>query len=318
MEKLTLALISGGTSSERQVSLSSGDQVFDALNKEKYRILRYDPKTDLGQLVADAGRIDVALIILHGPMGEDGTIQGLLELLNIPYQGSGVLGSALAMNKLAAKHLFEKANIPTPAYVSYQKGAAIDADNVIATLGLPIVVKPASGGSSIGMSIVKSKDTLYGAIENAFLYGNTVLLEAYIQGIELTCAVIGNDSLTALPPIEIIPDKTHDFFNYEAKYTPGLTTEICPARIDSALTEKVQTYAKAAHSALYCRGYSRTDMILRDRDLFVIETNTIPGMTETSLLPKSAQTAGINFSQLLDMLIELSLSDHENKRRIDR
>lgn len=311
MNKLTLALISGGTSSERLVSLSSGKQVYNALDKEKYRILQYDPKTDLNKLVADAGEIDTALIILHGPNGEDGTIQGLLDLLNIPYQGSGVLGSALAMNKLASKKMYEKADLPIPAFESARKGAFIDIDRIINRLGLPLVVKPASGGSSIGMSIVKTRECMPEALEKAFAQGSDLLIETYIPGIEITCGVIGNDELRALPLVEIIPDKNHDFFDYEAKYTPGLTTEICPARIDDALTEKAQTLAKAAHTALFCRGYSRTDMILNGKDIFVIETNTIPGMTQTSLLPKSAQAAGIDFPKLLDMLIELSLSDHK-------
>lgn len=315
MDKLTLALISGGTSSERQVSLASGDQVYEALDKEKYRILRYDPKTDLGKLITDAPEIDIALIILHGPMGEDGTIQGMLDLLNIPYQGSGVLGSALAMNKLAAKQLYEKANLPVPPYVALQQGDDVDPDRVIAKLGLPIVVKPAVGGSSIGMSIVKEKEAFQAALEKAFLHDQRVILETFISGVELTGGVIGNDALISLPLVEIIPGKDHDFFDYEAKYTPGLTTEICPARIDDALTEKAQAYARAAHAALFCRGYSRTDMILQGRDLFVIETNTIPGMTQTSLLPKSALSAGIGFTRLLDMLIELSLEDHQQRQR---
>lgn len=314
MNKLTLALIYGGTSSERQVSLASGGQVYEALDKEKYHIRCYDPKTDLGKLVTDAPDIHVALIILHGPMGEDGTIQGMLDLLDIPYQGSGVLGSALAMNKLASKQMYEKANLPTPSYAAVQKGDDVDINLIIAQLGLPIVVKPAVGGSSIGMSIVKSRETFQEALEKAFSHGQTVILETFISGVELTGAVIGNDELTALPLIEIIPDKNHEFFDYEAKYTPGLTTEICPARIDEALTEKAKGYARTAHAALFCRGYSRTDMILKGRDLFVIETNTIPGMTKTSLLPQSARSAGIDFTRLLDMLIELSLSDHQKKQ----
>jgi D-alanine-D-alanine ligase len=314
MDKLTLALISGGTSSERQVSLASGGQVYEALDKEKYEIRRYDPKTDLGKLIADAPKIDIALIILHGPMGEDGTIQGMLDLLGIPYQGSGVLGSALAMNKLAAKHMYEKAGLPMPPYTALRKGDGLDVDRIIAHLGLPIVVKPAVGGSSIGMSIVNSKETFQEALDKAFAHGPSVILESFISGVELTSAIIGNDELTAFPLVEIIPDKNHAFFDYEAKYTPGLTTEICPARIDEELTQRAQAFGKAAHAALFCRGYSRTDMILRGRDLFVIETNTIPGMTQTSLLPKSAQTAGITFTRLLDMLIELSLADHQKRQ----
>jgi D-alanine-D-alanine ligase len=313
MNPLTLALICGGASAEREVSLKSGDQVQEALSKEKYRVRRYDPKTDLARLVADAPLIDVALIILHGPMGEDGTIQGLLDLLNIPYQGSGVLGSALAMNKVAAKRMYESVGLSVPPYRVLRRGETLDAKPCVAQLGLPLVVKPACCGSSIGMSLVRSEDALAGAIEAAFAHDHTLLLESFIGGIELTGAVIGNDELRALPLIEIVPDPHHDFFDYETKYTPGLAQEICPARIDDALTEKAQRSALLAHSALCCRGYSRTDMILRGTALFIIETNTIPGMTKTSLLPKSAQAAGIGFSELLDELIGLALADRRGQ-----
>ncbi len=174
-----------------------------------------------------------------------------------------------------------------------------------------MVVKPAEGGSSVGMSIVKTEDTLKSALKKAFEYDETVLIESYIKGIEITGGVIGNKDLQALPIIEIIPDEKHDFFDYEAKYTAGITQEICPARIDDSLTVQAQTYAKMAHHALSCKGYSRTDMILKDNDIYVLETNTIPGMTPTSLLPQAAEAAGLNFSQLLDRLIELGIERHK-------
>jgi D-alanine-D-alanine ligase len=310
MKKLTVALLSGGVSSEREVSLHSGDQVYEALDKKKYHVLRYDPKTDLPRLVNDASRIDIALIILHGPYGEDGTVQGLLELLNIPYQGSGVLGSALAMNKLATKKLYEKAGLPVPLYKIQAPDEELDVDTCVKQFGLPLVVKPVEGGSSVGMSIVRSAEDLKGALNHAFSFDDTGLIEAYIDGMELTAGVIGNKELEALPIIEIIPDDAHEFFDYEAKYTAGITQEICPARIDDELTLKAQSYAKIAHQALFCKGYSRTDMILKGRDIYVLETNTIPGMTATSLLPQAAQKAGINFSQLLDKLLELGLEAH--------
>jgi D-alanine-D-alanine ligase len=311
MKKLTVALLSGGISSEREVSLQSGDQVYEALDKDKYHILRYDPKTDLGQLVNDAPGIDIALIILHGPYGEDGTVQGLLDLLHIPYQGSGVLGSALAMNKTVTKKLYEKSGLPVPPYIIYDRDDNVDVDACIKQLGLPLVVKPVAGGSSVGMSIVRSKADLQGALDKAIVYDSAVMAESYIAGIELTGGVLGNKELEALPIIEIVPDQTREFFDYEAKYTPGVTQEICPARIDDELTLQVQSYAKIAHQTLYCRGYSRTDMILKDRKIYVLETNTIPGMTATSLLPQAAQVAGISFSKLMDKLIELGLEQHQ-------
>ena len=310
MKKLNLALLSGGISSEREVSLNSGDQVFEALDKEKYNILRYDPKTDLERLIADAPRIDAALIILHGPYGEDGTVQGLLDLLRIPYQGSGVLGSAVAMNKIASKQLYEKAGVPTPAYLVLRNGSDMNIDTCVSKFGFPMVVKPVESGSSVGMSIVRSEADFQPALDAAFAEDKTVLIEPYIEGIELTVGVIGNRDLEAFPVIEIVPDQDHEFFDYEAKYSAGITEEICPARIDAEMTAKAQSYAKLSHQALFCKGYSRTDMILKDRDIYVLETNTIPGMTATSLLPQAAAAAGLSFGRLLDRLIELSLEGY--------
>lgn len=311
MKKLTVALLSGGISTERDVSLRSGDQVFHALDKEKYLVKRYDPKHDIERLVADASTIDVALIILHGPYGEDGTIQGLLDLLQIPYQGSGVLGSALAMNKLASKKIYEQAGLPVPPYMEKKRKDGLDVEAFIDQLGLPLVIKPVKGGSSIGMSIAKSKTTLNEAFETAFQCDDEILVEKFIGGIELTGGVIGNDSPEALPIVEIIPDEKYDFFDYEAKYQTGATKEICPARIDPSISDKAQEYALKAHGALFCKGYSRTDFILKDNDLFILETNTIPGMTETSLLPLAAKAVGISFPQLLDKLIKLSIEGHD-------
>ena len=310
MKKLNLALLSGGISSEREVSLNSGDQVFEALDQEKYNILRYDPKTDLERLIADAPRIDAALIILHGPYGEDGTVQGLLDLLRIPYQGSGVLGSAVAMNKIASKQLYEKAGVPTPAYLVLRNGSDMNIDTCVSKFGFPMVVKPVESGSSVGMSIVRSQADFQPALDAAFAEDKTVLIEPYIEGIELTVGVIGNRDLEAFPVIEIVPDQDHEFFDYEAKYSAGITEEICPARIDAEMTARAQSYAKLAHQALFCKGYSRTDMILKDRDIYVLETNTIPGMTATSLLPQAAAAAGLSFGRLLDRLIELSLEGY--------
>ncbi len=319
MKKIRLALLSGGDSSEREVSLNSGRQVYEALDKNKYDILRYDPKTDLKQIVEDASSIDAALLILHGPNGEDGTVQGLLDLLKIPYQGAGVLGSALAMNKLASKKMYEQAGINVPPYTSFSKGdhLTIDAAQInswVEAIGLPIVVKPACAGSSVGMSIVKRKRDIAEvkaditrAVEKAFEFDSNVILEAYIRGVELTCGVLGNFEIEALPVIEIIPGKEYEFFDYNAKYLKGATEEICPARIDDAVRQRVQDYAIAAHKALFLRGYSRSDMILSNGELYLLETNTIPGMTATSLYPQSAQVAGYSFSSLLDRLIALAM-----------
>ena len=309
MKKLTVALLAGGVSSEREVSLHSGEQVYEALDKDKYNILKYDPQSDLARLIQDAPKIDIAMIILHGPFGEDGTVQGLLELLNIPYQGSGVLGSALAMNKSVTKQLYEKAGLPMLPYIVYDRDQSVDVAECADRIGLPMVVKPVEAGSSVGMSIVKSAAELQGALEKAGEFDNAILVESFIEGTELTAGVLGNKELEALPLIEIIPDESYEFFDYEAKYKAGATQEICPARISDELTRRAQDYAKIAHRTLFCKGYSRTDMILKDEELYVLETNTIPGMTATSLYPQAAQEAGMSFSQVLDRLIELGLEE---------
>ena len=306
-KKLTIALLSGGVSSEREVSLNSGRQVYEALDKDKYNVLRYDPQSDLPRLIAEAPGIDAALIILHGAYGEDGTVQGLLDLLGIPYQGSGVLGSAVAMNKLAAKRLYQQAGLPIPDFIIARRGSRLEHEDAVQRLGLPLVVKPVVGGSSVGVTIVRSPQELDCALETAYVHDPCALIETCIQGTEITGGVIGNDDLEALPIIEIIPDSNHPFFTYEAKYKAGATQEICPARIDAELTAKAQRLAMEAHRTLFCRGYSRTDMMLRERDIFILETNTIPGMTATSLLPQAAQKAGMDFGRLLDRLIALSL-----------
>jgi len=314
MTRLTVALLAGGVSSEREVSLNSGEQVFQALDKTRYEILRFDPATDLSRLVAESDRIDVALIVMHGPCGEDGTIQGLLDLLDIPYQGSGVLGSALAMDKPVAKQLFEKAGLTVPAYRVARAGDQSDPSAFADALGLPLVVKPAGAGSSVGMSIVGEQADLAAALDLAFAHDVAVLGEQYIPGREITGAVLGNDDPQALPLIEIIPAEGHAFFDYHAKYTPGASREICPAPIDATDTANCQSCALAAHKALCCQGYSRTDMMLHQGRVYVLETNTIPGMTATSLLPQAAARAGLSFTRLLDRLIEMGIEAHGRRR----
>ena len=311
MTKLNVALLSGGISSEREVSIKSGNQVYEALDKAKYDVTRYDPATDLGKLLADASGIDVAFIVLHGPYGEDGTVQGLLDLLHIPYQGSGVLGSALAIDKWSSKRLYKEAGLPVPPFEVFVRGRVYDTEALASQPGFPLVVKPRYGGSSIGTSIVQTLQQLPAAIDMAFEYGPHVILEVYLQGTEITGGVLGNDDLQLLPIVEVIPESGYTFFDYEAKYREGATREICPAPISQAISERAQSYAAAAHRALCCRGYSRTDMIIHDETVYVLETNTIPGMTPVSLFPLAAKTAGISFGQLLDRLIELALEDRE-------
>ncbi|MEW6660513.1 MAG: D-alanine--D-alanine ligase [Thermodesulfobacteriota bacterium] len=307
MKKMRVALIAGGKSAEREVSLKSGEQVYQALNKDKYDIRRYDPLNDLERLVRDAPELDVALIIMHGRGGEDGTLQGMLDLLEVPYQGSGVLGSALGMNKELSKILYLQAGLRVPHALVFTQNKAPSPREIEETLGLPAVIKPVNEGSSIGITIARSPKELAEGLAAAFKYDYRVLVEEFIDGTEVTGGVLGNAQLQALPLVEILPSASYTFFSYEAKYLPGATTEICPARLDPELTAAAQKCAVTAHQALGCRGYSRTDMRIRDGQVYVLETNTIPGMTATSLFPQGAQAAGIEFPELLDRLIELAL-----------
>nr|HID59424.1 D-alanine--D-alanine ligase [Desulfobacterales bacterium] len=308
MKKLNIALLSGGRSSERGVSIKSGDQVYNALDKSRYNVFRYDPAYDIERLIADAKNIDFALIILHGVYGEDGSIQGLLDMLGIPYQGSGVLGSALAMNKWVSRRLYMDAGLSVPPFEVLRKGQRIETANIVDRLGLPLVVKPVNSGSSIGITIVQEKSYIKKALDHAFCYDHVIMIEKFIKGTEITGGVIGNDHLQALPIVEIVPDKQYAFFDYEAKYKEGATREICPARLDKNISSRAQECAIIAHKTLCCRGYSRTDMIVdHNGTIFVLETNTIPGMTPASLFPLAAKAAGISFSQLLDRLIELGM-----------
>ena len=307
MAKLRLALIAGGVSAEREVSLRGAAGVEQALNRDRYEVVRYDPATDLARIAADAANIDAAFILLHGVHGEDGTIQGFLDLLGIPYQGAGVLGSALAMDKNLAKVMYRLAGLPVAPWVMVEPGDLRDSGRIESAVGLPCVVKPVRQGSSIGMSIVRTRDQLPAALELALRHDGEVMVEAFLKGRELTAGVLGNSELTALPLIEIIPDSRFDFFNYEAKYQPGATREVCPAPVSETVRARAQDYAVRAHRSLQLRGYSRTDMILVGEELYLLETNTIPGMTPTSLLPQAAAEAGLPFGALLDRLIELAL-----------
>jgi D-alanine-D-alanine ligase len=307
MGKLRLALIAGGKSSEREVSLKSGNQVHQALNKDKYDIRRYDPLTDLGRLVQDAKELDAALIIMHGRGGEDGSMQGLLDLLEIPYQGSGVLASALAMNKELSKTIYQQAGLKVPQALIFNRQNAPSPQKIKAALKLPVVIKQVNEGSSIGVTKAETLKALETGLAAAFALDSRVLVEEFIQGTEVTGGVLGNARLQALPLVEIIPASTYAFFDYEAKYQPGASEEICPARLNPELTRRAQECALTAHRALGCRGYSRTDMMIRNADIYVLETNTIPGMTATSLFPQGAKAAGIEFPDLLDALIALAL-----------
>jgi D-alanine-D-alanine ligase len=309
MKRLRIGLIAGGRSGEREISLKSGDSVYRALDREKYEVLRYDPSEDLARLVQDKERIDLAFVLLHGRFGEDGCMQGFLDLLGIPFVGSGVLASAVSLHKKMAKEIYRCAGLPVAEDVTLLKGEPYSTQEIITSLGNKLVVKPISEGSSLGMSICRSGEELAKGIGLAFQHDREILIERFVEGRELTCCVLGNRELETLPLVEIIPNPQYPFFDYEAKYTPGATREICPAPLSEDERLRVETFAKEAHRVLRCRVWSRTDMILRGQEVYILETNTIPGMTQTSLVPLAAKTAGMSLTKLLDRLIELGLED---------
>jgi D-alanine--D-alanine ligase len=295
----------GGPSTEREISLKSGKAVYESLNKESSSVIPIDIVTDdipeNAQLIKSA-HLDCIFLALHGHFGEDGTIQGLLDSLKIPYTGSGAIASRLAMDKAASREIFAAHGLSVPRYAALEPGMSVESLKEIGRLRMPLVVKPASHGSSIGLSIVDRREDLEKAIELAFSYDSHVLVDEYIHGRELTVAVLDNK---ALPAIEIIPSKR--FFDFEAKYKPGLTQYIVPAEIDPSLSRKVQDAALSAHTLLGCYGCSRVDIILtEDHVPFILEVNTIPGLTETSLLPKAARLTGMEFNQLCTRLLELA------------
>lgn len=305
MNKLRVAVLMGGTSSERAVSLMSGARVVAALDRAQYDVRPVDFTGDVAQISALKADTDVVFLALHGPGGEDGRIQGVLDLLGLPYTGSGVLGSALAMHKGVAKAIYCQANIPTPRGITLRMSPTTSpgasAERVRATLGLPCVVKPANEGSTFGVSIVREIEQLEPALTMAAGFDAEVIVEQFIAGTEITVPVLGTTRPRALPVIEIIP--ASGFYDFEMKYTPGATQEVCPARLSDDVTARAMDYAVRAHQALCCRGVSRTDMIVAGEVIMVLETNTLPGMTDTSLLPLSARVAGIAFPALLDYLL---------------
>ena len=301
-----VALLVGGISGEREVSLASGEGAHQALTEAGFRVTVLDPadNEDLKKLID--GGFDVAFICLHGKYGEDGTLQGMLEMIGLPYIGSGVWSSALAMDKVKSKVFYQAAGIPTPPSVTLRSANPADIDMIVDSLGEHCVVKPATEGSALGVFIVDERKALQEAIEKVRELDNEILIERYIKGKELTVAVIGNDDPRALPIIEIVP--VNDFYDYEAKYKPGASQHLCPAPLSEETTKQIQDMAVKAHKALDCAGVSRSDFILDDEGKWwILETNTIPGMTGTSLLPDAARADGISFPELCTMLIEFAL-----------
>jgi D-alanine-D-alanine ligase len=347
MKRLRVAVLMGGKSAEHEISMSSGREVIRHLDPKKYdafpiivsregtsfqlnnrfprpksrgslflaqnsphlrpeerRFFAPNKKYSLGQL--STVNCQLFFIAMHGPYGEDGTIQGFLELIGVLHTGSGVLASALGMDKISSRKLFTQAGLKTPKYLVLKKN---DNPKIIwQKFQLPFFIKPHNQGSSVGTTKITKKEHLKPALDLASSFSNLVLVEEFIEGTEITCPVIGNEKLRALPIVEVIPKR--EFFDYQAKYNESLCDEIVPARISKQLTKKAQKAASTAFRALGCRGFGRIDMIIKGNDVYVLELNTIPGLTPVSLVPKAAQAAGIAYPQLLDKIINLALENN--------
>lgn len=348
MKKLRVVVLMGGRSSEREVSLSTGRQVLAALNRNRYEVIGADAwtlsgaaktppltgtsaalKSDACSANAPAGPDassrgdlipfqeclerklpDVVFLALHGKGGEDGAIQGFLETLGVPYTGSGVLASALAMNKSVTKRLLRTEGIPVPREALVKTGPIPSEASLFEAVreagGFPVIVKPNAEGSTVGCTIVRETGELRPAIVEALKHDEAALIEEFVEGTEITAGLLGNDDPEILPLIEIVSES--GFYDYHAKYAPGGSRHIIPARVSERAASLARDYARRAHWLIGCRGMSRVDMIVRGDDPCVLEVNTIPGMTPTSLLPEAAQAAGIGFPELLDRLINLAMT----------
>ncbi|MBY9080909.1 D-alanine--D-alanine ligase [Paenibacillus sp. HN-1] len=299
---MKVGVIMGGTSSERGVSLKTGAEMLRGLEQAKYEAVPV--VVDRRENLADQVRgLDFALLALHGEFGEDGTVQAVLETLGIPYSGSGVLSSAICMDKDMTKRLLRSSGIPTADWLCLENSGEYSAE-AASKLGFPLIVKPSSGGSSIGMSKVKELEELYPAVTEAFRQEQPVMLEAFVKGMELTCSILDGE---VLPILRIVPNHA-EWFDYNAKYSAGGALEEV-ADLPPELESRVKETALACWRALKCGVYARVDVIVSNGVPYVLEVNTLPGMTSASLLPKSAKAAGMTFSGLLETIISLSLKE---------
>lgn len=326
---MNVAVLMGGTSAEREVSLASGLAVVGALRERGHTVAGIDtarghiPPHEEGELlpegvhasppigagaalpperlgtISELREADVAFLALHGGAGEDGTLQALLELLGIRYTGSGPLGSGIAMDKDVSKRLLRDAQVPTlPWRTARAPTFALDEDTVAEAVGYPCIVKPSRQGSSVGLAVLKDPNNLASAVREAGRFDSEVLVERFAKGRELTVGILADQ---ALPVVEIRPKK--GIYDYESKYTPGMTEYLCPAPLDEETVAQVQAFALRAFRVLKLRGYGRIDFILANEQLFCLEANTLPGMTATSLLPKAAAAAGIPFPELCETIL---------------
>ncbi len=311
-----IGVIAGGISAERDVSLRSGKAVFNAFDKKGYNVFFLDVTSNVCELLQKE-KIEIAFLVLHGGWGENGAIQGLLEVMNIPYTGPGVMSSALGMDKETSKKMFIYHGLNVPEFKVLRKeifhpdnfknnpsnGAAMFHQAV--GFPLPWVIKPATEGSSVGVNIVKTPEQILGAARTAYEYGNRIIAEKYIKGTEIQIGILGDKILGG---VEVRPSL--EFYSYEAKYTAGLTEYIMPPEVDEKTYERLKLAGLQAHNALGCEGATRVDLILDEAGvIYVLEVNTIPGMTETSLLPKIAGLAGMDFTSLVEEMLYLAIKN---------
>jgi len=311
-----VAVLKGGRSLERQVSLSSGARAEDALERLGHDVIAIDAGTDFVERLA-ALAPEVAFIALHGRDGEDGTVQELLDVLGIPYTGSRVSACIRCADKVLAKHVLRDHGIPTPDFHAFSEtafrelGAAQALPAIEQRLAFPLVVKPAGQGSALGIKFARVAADVPMALVSAFSYDRKVLLERYVPGRDLAVSVVDDADGTphALPIVEAVPTEK-DFYDFEARYEIGRTRFVCPAELEPAVAERASALAVEAYRALGCEGFARIDLMLREEDgeLFVLEANIVPGLTETSLLPQAAEAAGISFDALIGRVLELALA----------
>lgn len=296
MLKKRIGVLFGGLSAEREISLKTGLAAQGALQRLGYQVVAIDVGENLPRQLSEE-QVEVAFICLHGRFGEDGRVQGLLEMLQIPYTGSGVLASSLIIDKVATKEMLLYHELPTPGFEVFTAGENVD-ELLQRCSHLPLVVKPSREGSTIGITIARSQEALRHGIDTAATLDRTVLIEEFIDGVELTVSVLNGE---ALPIIQIVPKS--GFYDYHAKYTTGQTEYLLPAPLDETLYARIQQVSKEIYIKLGCRGAARVDFMLRKQEFYCLEVNTIPGMTETSLLPKAAREAGIDFDQLVEQML---------------
>ena len=306
-----IAVIFGGRSHEREISIKTGRGVLKSLVELGYDAVGLDIDKPSIRKLCDDG-FDLAFIALHGKYGEDGSIQGLLEILEIPYTGSSVMSSSIAMNKAFCQQIMKEngIKIADSIIVSREDESegkfSDDVNNFILKFG-GCVLKPVDEGSSIGLQIVKNQDEFRKKLKEVFKYSDKALVEAYIEGTEITVGVIGNKNPESLPPVEIVP--RGEFFNFECKYQKGKTDYYVPARISPEHTERAKEIAGCVHRILELRGFSWSDFIIKGGEIFFLEVNTIPGMTETSLLPKAAKSVGIGYNELVERIVQYAISE---------